>query len=139
MSGRPNTTFTWPETTKNADLSNILGAAVVCSPKIETLQIVSVKKRVKTSEMLMYLRHDDDSEVQPVPRISHKGERHHTESSRKYLYNGLECVNSSKSVSEKYSQGKMHQFLNSACKNLVKIAKSKYMIHQIVKDMQQHA
>lgn len=50
------------------------------------------------------LRHDDDREVQPVPRISQEGERHYTESSCKYLYHGLEGVNSSESISGKYSE-----------------------------------
>lgn len=54
------------------------------------------------------LRHDDDGEVQPVPWIPQKGEGHDTESSGKDLYNWLESVNSSKSVPEKYSQGKTH-------------------------------
>lgn len=53
-----------------------------------------------------YLRHDNDAEVQPVPRISQEGERHDAESSREYLYGRLESVNTSESISEKYSQRK---------------------------------
>lgn len=46
----------------------------------------------------LYSRHDDDTEIQPVPRVPEEGELCHAKSSRQDLYQGLKSVNASESV-----------------------------------------
>lgn len=45
-----------------------------------------------------YLRHNDNTEIQPVPWISKEGEFCHAKSSRQYFYQWLKSVNASESV-----------------------------------------
>lgn len=43
-------------------------------------------------------RHDDDAEVQPVPRVPQEGEGPHAEAPRQDLYQGLEGVDTCEGV-----------------------------------------
>jgi hypothetical protein len=48
-----------------------------------------------------YLRHRNDHEIQPVPRVSEERETVYTESSRADFYKGLKRINSSECVPER--------------------------------------
>lgn len=52
-----------------------------------------------------YLRHEDDTEVQPVPGVPQKGEGPHTKAPGQDLYQGLKGVYTCKGV-PRGSQGK---------------------------------
>lgn len=64
---------------------------------------INVRWNHKSIQSYCNLRHENDGEVEPVPWVSQEGKRQQTESSCKYLYRWLKCVNGSERIPRRYS------------------------------------
>lgn len=93
--------------------TKVLKCSVVSSIKIKAsltsqyflslLEFSDMKtcQRIKMCVRVMcvfHSRHDNDTEVEPVPGVPQEGERPHTETPRQDLYERLECVDTCEGI-----------------------------------------